>query len=89
MRGVSKQDAIRRMGLEFIKIATLQDKTLATERSEMRDGWLASKAKLKGGQMHDRAQENSIGDITFSADIISPKASRSHVLIEHHSSHLN
>jgi hypothetical protein len=48
----------------------------------MRDGWLASKMKLKGGQMQNRAQEDSIGDIASSADSIGPKASRSHVLIK-------
>jgi hypothetical protein len=43
------------MGLKFIQTAMLQEKTLATKGSEMRDGWLASKAKLKGGQIQDRA----------------------------------
>jgi hypothetical protein len=33
----------------------LQDKAVATKRPQMRDGWLASKAKLKGGQIQDRA----------------------------------
>jgi hypothetical protein len=37
MRGVSKQDAIKRTGLEFIKIAMFQNKALATKRPEMRD----------------------------------------------------
>jgi hypothetical protein len=60
----------------------LQDKALTTKRPEMRDGWLASKMKLKGGQMQNRAQEDSIGDIASSADSIGPKASRSHVLIK-------
>jgi hypothetical protein len=67
----------------------LQDKELATKRPEMRDGWLASKAKLKGSQIQDRVQENSIRDITCSADSIGPKASRSLMLIEHHPCHLN
>jgi hypothetical protein len=48
-----KQNAIRRMRLEFIKIVTLQNKTLATKRPEMTHTQLASKAKLKGSQMHD------------------------------------
>jgi hypothetical protein len=43
------------MRLKFIQINTLQDKALATKRPEMRDRWLASKAKLKGGQIQDRA----------------------------------
>jgi hypothetical protein len=45
--------------------------------------------KLKGGQIQDRVQENSIGDMTCSADSISPKASRSLILIEHRPYHLN
>jgi hypothetical protein len=49
MRGVSKQNAIRRMRLEFIMIATFRNKALTTKRPEMRDRWLASKVKLKGG----------------------------------------
>jgi hypothetical protein len=51
MRGVSKQDSIRRMRLKFIRISMLQDKALATKRPEMRDRRLLSKAKLKGGEM--------------------------------------
>jgi hypothetical protein len=47
------QDAIRRARLKFTKIVTFQDKAFATKRSEMRDGWLASKAKLKGSQIQD------------------------------------
>jgi hypothetical protein len=64
MRGIAKQDAIRRVRLKFIKIATFQDKALATKRPEMRDVWFASKAKLKGSQIQDRAHEESIRDIT-------------------------
>jgi hypothetical protein len=67
----------------------LQDKALATKRPEMRDGRLASKAKLKGGQIQDRAYKNLIGDITCNADSISLKASRSLMLIEHRPYHLN
>jgi hypothetical protein len=89
MRCITKKNAIRGMRFKFIHIAMLQDKALATKRPEMRDGWLASKAKLKGGQSQDRAHENSIGDITCSVDSISPKASRSLMLIEHHPCHLN
>jgi hypothetical protein len=37
-----------------------QDKALATKRPEMRDGWLASKAKLKGSRIQDRVHEDSI-----------------------------
>jgi hypothetical protein len=55
----------------------------------MRDGRLASKAKLKWSQIQDRAQEDSIRDIACNADSIDLKASKSLVLIEHHSRHLN
>jgi hypothetical protein len=55
----------------------------------MRDGHLVSKVKLKESQMQDQAQDDSIREIACSADSIGPKASRSHVLIEHHSNHLN
>jgi hypothetical protein len=55
MRCITKQNAIRRMRLKFVKITTLQDKALVTKRHEMRDGRLASKAELKGGQIQDRA----------------------------------
>jgi hypothetical protein len=66
-----------------------QNKALATKRPEMKDTWLASKVKLKESQMQNRVQKDSIGDIARSDDSISPKASRSHMLIEHHPSHLN
>jgi hypothetical protein len=51
MRGISRQNDIRRMRLKFVQIATLQDKTPATKRPEMREGQLVSKAKLKGSQI--------------------------------------
>jgi hypothetical protein len=89
MRSITKQNAIRRMRLKFVQITTLQDKALATKRPKMRGGQLASKAKLKGGQVQNRAQQNSIGDITCSVDSIGPKTSRSLMLIEHHPCHLN
>jgi hypothetical protein len=73
MRCITKQNGISRTRLKFVQIVTLQDKVLATEWPEMRDVWLASKAKLKGGQIQDRAQENSTGDITYTADSINPK----------------
>jgi hypothetical protein len=55
MRGISKQDAIRRARLKLVHISTFQNKALATKRPEMRDGRLASKAKLEGSQIQDRA----------------------------------
>jgi hypothetical protein len=87
MRGISKQDAIRKARLKLIKIATFQNKALATKRPEKRDGWLASKAKLEGSQMQNQAHEDSIRTIACSADRIGP--SRSRMLIEHCPSHLN
>jgi hypothetical protein len=89
MRSIAKQDAIRRMRLKLIKIVTFQIKALASERLEMRDIRLATKAKLIGGQVQNRAQEDSIRDIARSADSVDPKASRSPMLIEHHPRHLN
>jgi hypothetical protein len=77
------------MRLKFIKIATFQNKALVTKRPKMRDGRLASKANLKGSQIQDRAQEDSIRDITCIADRIGPKAPMSPMLIEHRPSHLN
>jgi hypothetical protein len=59
MRCITKQNVIRGMRLKFVQIAMLQDKALATKRPEMRDGRLASKAKLKGGQIQDQVHENS------------------------------
>jgi hypothetical protein len=55
----------------------------------MRDRQLASKVKLKWGQMYNQVQKDSIGDIASSADSIIPKGSRGTMLIEHHPSHLN
>jgi hypothetical protein len=48
MRGVSKQNAIKRARLKLIKIATFQNKTFASKRPKMRDRRLATKVKLNG-----------------------------------------
>jgi hypothetical protein len=53
MRSITKQDAIGRAKLKLIKIATFQNKELAFERPEIRDGRLSTKMKLKGGQMQN------------------------------------
>jgi hypothetical protein len=53
MKGISKQDTIREVRLKLIQIATFQNKALATKSPEMRDGRLASKAKLEGSQIQD------------------------------------
>jgi hypothetical protein len=89
MQSIAKQDAIRRARLKLIKIFTFQHKALASKRSEMRDRKLSIKAKLKGAQMQNRAQEHLIWDIASSVDSIDLKASRGTMLIEHHPSHLN
>jgi hypothetical protein len=60
MSSIAKQDAIERARLKLIKIATFENKALASERPEMRDRRLSTKAKLKGCQMQNRAQEDSI-----------------------------
>jgi hypothetical protein len=89
MRGVPKQNAIKRARLILIKISTFQNKAFASKRPEVRDRRLATKVKLKGGQMQNRAQEDPIKDIASGANSIGPKAPRSHMLIKHHPSHLN
>jgi hypothetical protein len=89
MRGVSKQNAIKRSRLKFIKISMFQNKAFASKRPKMRDRMLTTKAKLKGSQIQNRAQEDSIRNIVSSTDSIGPKAPRSPMLIKHHPSHLN
>jgi hypothetical protein len=89
MRGVSKQNTIKRVRLKLIKIFTFQNKAFASKRPEVRDRRLATKTKLKGGQMQNRAQEDPIRNIASGANSIGPKAPRSPMLIEHHPSHLN
>jgi hypothetical protein len=49
----------------------------------MRDIRLLIKAKLKGGQVQNRAQEDSIRDIASSADSVGPKTSRSPIVTPH------
>jgi hypothetical protein len=89
MRGVSMQNSIKGARLKLIKIATFQNKAFASKRPEVRDRRLAAKVKLKGGQMQNRAQEDSIRYTASGANSIGPKAPRSPMLIEHHPSHLN
>jgi hypothetical protein len=89
MRGVSKQNAIKGARLKLIKIATFQNKAFAAKMSKVRDRRLATKAKLKGGQMQNRAQEDSIRNIASGANSIILKVPRSPMLIEHRPSHLN
>jgi hypothetical protein len=89
MRGVSKQNAIKRARLKLNKITTFQNKAFASKRPEVRDRRLATKAKLKWGQMQNRAQEDPIRDIASGANSIGPKVARSPMLIEHRPSHLN
>src|SRR6185437_14890110 len=66
-----------------------QHKTLATENSEMVNMGLASKSQLIRGLVHESTQENTIGHITSGVNRHSPVLSRSPMLIEHRSSHLN
>jgi hypothetical protein len=89
MRGVSKQNAIKRARLKLIKITIFQNKSFASKGPEVRDRMLATKAKLKGGQIQNQAQEDPIRNIVSGANSISPKAPRSPMLIEHRPSHLN
>jgi hypothetical protein len=89
MRGVSKQNAIKRARLKLIKISMFQNKAFASKRPEVRDRRLVTKAKLEGGQMQNRAQEDSIRNIASGVNSIGPKEPRSPMLIEHRPSHLN
>jgi hypothetical protein len=89
MKGVSKQNAIKRTRLKLVKITTFQNKVFASKRNEVRDRRLSTKSKLKGGQEQNRAQEDLIRNIASGANSIGPKAPRSHMLIEHRPSHLN
>jgi hypothetical protein len=89
MRGVTKQNAIKRARLKLIKISTFQNKTFASKGPEVRDRRLATKAKLKWGQIQNRAQEDPIRNIASGANSIGPKEPRSPMLIEHHPRHLN
>jgi hypothetical protein len=89
MSGVSKQNAIKRARLKRIKISTFQIKAFACKSPKVRDRRLATKVKLKGGQMQNRAQEDPIRNIASGANSIGPKAPRSPMLIEHHPIHLN
>jgi hypothetical protein len=77
MRGVSKQNAIKRARLKLIKIATFQNKAFAFKWPKVGDRRLVTKAKLKGGQMRNREQEDSIRNIASGANSIGPKAPRS------------
>jgi hypothetical protein len=89
MRGVSKQNAIKGARLKLIKIATFQNIAFASKWPEVRDRRLATKAKLKGGHMQNRAQEDLIRNVASGANSIILKAPRSPMLIEHRPSHLN
>jgi hypothetical protein len=89
MRGVSKQNVIKRARLKLIKIFTFQNKAFTSKRPKVRDRRLATNAKLKGGQMQNREEEDSIRNIASGANSINPKVSMSPMLIEHHPSHLN
>jgi hypothetical protein len=89
MRGVSKQNAIKRARLKLIKITMFQKKAFASKGPKVRDRKLATKAKLKRGQMLNRAQEDPIRNIASGVNSIGPKAPRSPMLIEHRPSHLN
>jgi hypothetical protein len=89
MRGVSKQNVIKRARLKLIKIATFQNKAFASKWPKMRDKRLTAKAKLKGSQVQNRAQKDLIRDITNSVNSIGSKAPMSPMLIDHHPNHLN
>jgi hypothetical protein len=51
MRGVSKQNAIKRARLKFIKISSFQNKAFASEWPKMRDRRLATKVNVRDGKL--------------------------------------
>jgi hypothetical protein len=75
--------------LKLIKITMFQKKAFASKGTKVRDRRLGTKAKLKRGQILNRAQEDPIKNIASGANSIGPKAPRSPMLIEHRPSHLN
>jgi hypothetical protein len=60
MRGVFKQNVSKRARIKLIKIVMFQNKIFASKRPKMRDRMLVTKAKLKGSQMQNRTQGDSV-----------------------------
>jgi hypothetical protein len=81
MRGVSKQNVIKRARLKLIKITMFQNKAFTSKEPEPRDRRLSTKLKLKGGQKQNRVQEDPIRNIASGANSIGPKAPMSPMLI--------
>src|SRR5579859_2883416 len=89
MRGISKENPIRRTRLKLVKVALLQNEALATENSKMVDFWSLAHHKLIRGLFHESSQEDSICNIASSVNSLGPISPRSPMLIEHHPGHLN
>src|SRR5579859_674720 len=89
MRGISKENSIRRARLKFVKVALLQNETLATENLKMADFWSPAHHKLIRSLLQKDTQEDSICNIASSVDSFGPIAPRSPMLIEHRPGHLN
>src|SRR5579883_2008901 len=77
------------MRLKFVKVALLQNETLATENSKMADFWSPAHHKLIRGLFQESSQEDSICNIASSVNSFGPIAPRSPMLIEHRPGHLN
>src|SRR5579859_3352899 len=89
MRGISKENSIRRARLKFVKVALLQNETLATKNSKMADFWSPAHHKLIRSLLQKGTQEDSICNIASSVDGFGPIAPRSPMLIKHRPGHLN
>src|SRR5579883_2035427 len=77
------------MRLKFVKVALLQNETLATENSKMADFWSPAHHKLIRSLFQESSQEDSICNIASSVNSFGPIAPRSPMLIKHHLGHLN
>src|SRR5579859_8183184 len=89
MRGISKENSIRRARLKLVKVALLQDEALATENSKMADFWSPAHHKLIRSLFQVSSQEDTICNVASRVNSFGPKASRSPMLIEHRPGHLN
>src|SRR5579859_6097961 len=87
MRGISKENSIRRARLKLVKVALLQNETLATENSKMADFWSPAHHKLIRSLLQKGTQEDSICNIASSVDGFGPIAPGSPMLIEHRPGH--
>src|SRR5579883_1470946 len=89
MRGIAKKDPIGRARHKFVKVALLQNETLATENSKMADFWSPAHHKLIRSLFQESSQEDSICNVASRVHSFGPIAPRSPMLIKHRPGHLN